>query len=133
MTSLDYRFQPFFKFSFVFGSGNQKLPWSREKDLFCFLGSRETSPRTIRCAQSLRLWLFLPVPGFTYQDRIVFGSATQKSVITRLISSSRPITGSSFPLRARSFQIDCIFCSMHCRCLRPKLRLLSSPFFAIRR
>ena len=71
---VDYRFQPFFKFSFVFGSGNQSSHVER-KDLFAFqVFGNVSAYDTMR--QSFGYGCFTRTR-FTYQDRIIFGSATQ--------------------------------------------------------
>ena len=79
-----------------------KAPMSREKIclLFRFSG---TSPRTIRCASPSAMAV-LPVPGSPIRIGL-FLVRRLRICNTRLISSSRPITGSSFPLRARSFKL----------------------------
>ena len=62
-----------------------------------------TSPRTIRCARP-SIIAVLPVPGSPISIGL-FLVRRLRIWRTRLISSSRPITGSSLPLRARSLRL----------------------------
>ena len=76
-------------------------PMSREKSCFDFRFSG-TSPFTIRWAIPSAIAV-LPTPGSPMSMGLFF--VLRESICkTRLISSSRPITGSSFPFRAISFK-----------------------------
>ena len=77
-------------------------PMSSEKIclLFRFSG---TSPRTIRCANPSAIAV-LPTPGSPIRIGLFFVRRL-RICSTRRISSSRPITGSSLPDRARSFRL----------------------------
>ena len=59
-----------------------------------------TSPATIRCASPSTIAV-LPTPGSPIRTGLFF-VRRESTWITRRISSSRPITGSSFPLSASS-------------------------------
>ncbi len=59
-----------------------------------------TSPATIRCASPSTIAV-LPTPGSPISTGLFF-VRRESTWITRLISSSRPITGSSFPCSASS-------------------------------
>ena len=59
-----------------------------------------TSPETIRCASPSTIAV-LPTPGSPIRTGLFF-VRRESTWITRRISSSRPITGSSVPRRARS-------------------------------
>ena len=62
-----------------------------------------TSPRRIRCASPSTIAV-LPVPGSPIRIGLFFVRRL-RICNTRRISSSRPITGSSFPLRAASIRL----------------------------
>ena len=62
-----------------------------------------TSPRRIRCASPSTIAV-LPVPGSPIRIGLFFVRRL-RICSTRRISSSRPITGSSFPLRAASIRL----------------------------
>ncbi len=79
-----------------------RAPISREKICLDFKFSG-TSPRTIRIAKPSAMAV-LPVPGSPTSIGLFF-VLLDRICNTRRISSSRPITGSSFPLRARSFRL----------------------------
>ena len=83
-------------------------PISKLKICFVFKFSG-TSPRTIRCAKPSAMAV-LPVPGSPIKIGL-FLVRRLKICNTRRISSSRPITGSSLPLRARSFRLIAYFSS----------------------
>ena len=68
-----------------------------------------TSPRRIRCANPSTIAV-LPVPGSPISIGLFFVRRL-KIWSTRRISSSRPITGSSLPLRAASFKLMAYFSS----------------------
>ena len=72
-------------------------PRSREKTVRSFIHSG-TSPRTIRCASPSTIAV-LPTPGSPMSTGL-FLVLRDRMRITRRISASRPITGSSFPVRA---------------------------------
>jgi len=59
-----------------------------------------TSPRTIRCARPSAIAV-LPTPGSPIKTGLFF-DLRERMRMTFRISASRPITGSSFCLRARS-------------------------------
>ena len=59
-----------------------------------------TSPATIRCASPSTIAV-LPVPGSPIRTGLFF-VRRESTCITRRISSSRPMTGSSLPLSAAS-------------------------------
>ena len=67
-----------------------------------FLRFSGTSPRTIRCASPSAIAVF-PVPG-SPMSMGLFLVRRLSICNTRRISSSRPITGSNFPERARSLR-----------------------------
>ena len=76
-------------------------PISSEK--ICFEARLEgTSPFTIRCANPSAIAV-LPTPGSPISIGLFF-VRRDKICNTRRISSSRPITGSNLPFRARSFK-----------------------------
>ena len=79
-----------------------KAPISKEKICFDFKFSG-TSPRIIRCAKPSAIAV-LPTPGSPIRIGLFFVRRL-RICNTRRISSSRPITGSSLPLRARSFRL----------------------------
>ena len=72
---------------------------SSEKSVLSF---REvgTSPRTMRCASPSAMAV-LPTPGSPMSTGLFF-DLRERMRMTLRISASRPITGSSFCLRARS-------------------------------
>ena len=81
-------------------------PMSREYTCLFFRFSG-TSPRRIRCASPSTMAV-LPVPGSPI--RIGLFLVRRLNIwSTRRISSSRPITGSSLPLRAASFRLIAYF------------------------
>ena len=102
---VDNGLQTFFKFAFVFGMPATSAPISRGVDLFV-LQVLGTSPRKIRWAS--------PHDGrftgtrFTDKNRVVLGNAGSESA-GHAVSSSRPMTGSSLPLRAASFRLMAYF------------------------
>ena len=65
-----------------------------------FLSDSGTSPSTIRCANPSTIAVF-PTPGSPISTGLFF-VRRESTWITRRISSSRPITGSSFPFLACS-------------------------------
>ncbi len=65
-----------------------------------FLSDSGTSPFTMRCASPSTIAV-LPTPGSPIRTGL-FLVRRERTWITRRISSSRPITGSSLPLRAIS-------------------------------
>ena len=77
-------------------------PMSRLKSCLFFRFSG-TSPRTIRCAKPSTMAV-LPVPGSPMRIGL-FLLRRLKICRTRRISSSRPITGSSLPVRASSTRL----------------------------
>ena len=77
-----------------------KAPRSRDKSLFPFKLSG-TSPETIRLARPSTMAVF-PTPGSPIKTGLFF-VLRESTCITRLISSSRPITGSIF-----SFFASCV-------------------------
>ena len=79
-----------------------RAPMSSEYTCFIFRFSG-TSPRTIRWAKPSAMAV-LPVPGSPISIGLFF-VLRLRICRTRRISSSRPITGSSLPLRARSFKL----------------------------
>ncbi|MCY1446979.1 hypothetical protein D9M71_635760 [compost metagenome] len=78
-----------------------KAPISNEKTILSFKFSG-TSPSTILCAKPSAMAV-LPTPGSPISIGLFFVLRV-KICNTRRISSSRPITGSSFPVRANSFK-----------------------------
>ena len=74
-------------------------PMSRPTMRLCFRPSG-TSPRTMRCARPSTIAV-LPTPGSPMSTGL-FLVRRDSTWMTRRISSSRPITGSSFPARANS-------------------------------
>ena len=83
-----------------------KAPISKEKICFDFKFSG-TSPRTIRWASPSAIAV-LPTPGSPIKIGLFFVRRL-RIWSTRRISSSRPITGSNLPLRARSFRLIAYF------------------------
>ena len=81
-------------------------PISNEKICLDFKFSG-TSPRTIRWANPSAIAV-LPTPGSPIKIGLFFVRRLNICK-TRRISSSRPITGSSLPLRARSFKLMAYF------------------------
>ena len=77
-------------------------PISNEK-ICLFFKLSGTSPRMIRCAKPSTMAV-LPVPGSPIKIGL-FLVRRLNICNTLRISSSRPITGSSFPLRAASFKL----------------------------
>ena len=74
-----------------------------------FLSESGTSPLTIRCARPSTIAV-LPTPGSPISTGL-FLVRRDNTCITRRISSSRPMTGSSLPLRATSVRSRVKRCS----------------------
>ncbi len=85
-----------------------RAPRSSATTCFSFKDSG-TSPRTIRSASPSTIAVF-PTPGSPIRTGL-FLVRRDKTWITRRISSSRPITGSSFPFCARSVRSRLYRCS----------------------
>ena len=81
-------------------------PMSSENSCLSFRFSG-TSPRTILCARPSTMAV-LPVPGSPISIGLFF-VRRERICSTRLISSSRPMTGSSFPARASSTRFFAYF------------------------
>ncbi len=84
-------------------------PMSSEKSCLSFRFSG-TSPHTMRCARPSTMAV-LPVPGSPIRMGLFF-VRRDRICRTRRISSSRPITGSSFPARASSTRFLAYFCRL---------------------
>ena len=84
-----------------FKSRKLRIYMSKEKTILSFRFSG-TSPSTILCAKPSAMAV-LPTPGSPTSIGLFFVLRV-KICNTRRISSSRPITGSSFPVRANSFK-----------------------------
>src|ERR1019366_7146920 len=76
-----------------------RAPMSRAQSIL-FFNDSGTSPRTMRCAMPSTIAV-LPTPGSPMSTGLFF-VLRESTCITRRISSSRPMTGSIFPLRAAS-------------------------------
>ena len=96
---LEHRLEPVLELAAVLGPGDQRAHVQRPRAA-CPCSPSGTSPLTIRWASPSTMAV-LPTPGSPISTGL-FLVRRESTWITRRISSSRPITGSSLPWRASS-------------------------------
>ena len=94
---LQHGFQALFEFAAILRARDRARP-CRARRCVLFLQPSGTSPRMMRAASPSTMAV-LPTPGSPISTGLFF-VRRESTWITRRISSSRPMTGSSLPLRA---------------------------------
>ena len=103
----EHGLEPLFELAAVLGAGDRARP-CRGRSRACSSGSAARRPATIRRASPSTMAV-LPTPGSPISTGLFF-VRRERTWITRRISWSRPMTGSSLPWLARSTRSMPYFC-----------------------